>query len=364
VTSDFACVPVSDLSAELYPTPCFVALTHAAAFETGAGGGGRPVMVHRRRPSAVHLAIAAHYACSRTGLGRAHGYCGTGSELGAFRRHTPTAARDAVRRHGSKASSGRAAGCPARRPSRRLDSTLSRADGPKRRERHPVPRYVRPYDGCAWSVRAYLAAKLSIGLSRVGPGCQAAGPLAAQIRDGGACRRRRRVPRERLDDIPETPIAILPPPADNDHVWHVRTSFWNGASEFFAAGCCISCSGMPHRDGRGCGAPRVSCRCSPALDSWKMWSPFTPNGLRFPVADSARRSRRSSAVRRRPWLIDADGQPALVVAKRGVERPWCAPAGRCSPPGRTGRMTGFRGLYAIPAGSRHGRTTRRASILT
>jgi hypothetical protein len=352
---DFACVhPYPIYQYELYPDSLLSSrMTHAAAFETAlAAGAGRPVMVHEYGASSAQFdpgAIAAYdRLLSYSSLGRgATGYyawCWTDADPGAFRRvpylrqpHETqfgvTDWRGELRPRGRVLSELAAL-------AERLDLDAVAADGPAPpRAAIPVPHeYVRPYDDDAYGLSDAPSGLYRPSESAWSPrrsGMTDVRPLVRSLLNAFVMAARADVavafPRERLDDRwPETPIVMLPAPLASTTItlWHVRTSFWNGASEFFARGgvLYVSCSGdvaIPEMDElAGCrlgdrapaGRPRVLRFVEP-------WGPFTPSDeLALPGGGTALDAR---GVRLHPSdgetvAIDADGQPALVVAERGA----------------------------------------------
>jgi hypothetical protein len=137
-------------------------------------------------------------------------------------------------------------------------------------------------------------------------------------------------PRERLDDVwPEAPLLMLPAPLASTTIslWHVRTSFWRGARDFFARGgvLYVSCSAdvaIPEMDElAGCRlADRAPFDRAPVLRFVRPWGPIaTGEELVLPGGDGELASRgvwlRASDAE--TVAVDGDGRPALVAARRG-----------------------------------------------
>jgi hypothetical protein len=138
-------------------------------------------------------------------------------------------------------------------------------------------------------------------------------------------------PRERLDDAwPDVPLLLLPAPLTSTTIslWHVRTSFWNGAEAFFSRGgvLYVSCSAdvaIPEMDGiLGCRlADRVPGGGPALLRFVRSWGPFgSGDELELPRGDGslAQRGVVLRASDAETVAVDAEGRAALVVARRGA----------------------------------------------
>src|SRR5262249_42600312 len=148
--------------------------------------------------------------------------------------------------------------------------------------------------------------------------------------------------RERLDHAwPEVSLLLLPAPlaSTSDSLQHVRASYWQGASEFFGRGgtLYLSCSadvaipGM--RDLAGCRiADRAPGQGSGVLRFVTSWGPYRPGQeLTLPHGDGSLASRgvRLDSEGAEVVAVDAQGEPALVMCRRGPgpARPWGLPPG-------------------------------------
>jgi hypothetical protein len=351
---DFACVhPYPIYQEELYPDALLSPrMTHAAAFETAlAGAAGTPVMVHEYGASSAQFdpeAIAAYdRLLSYASLGRGaigyYAWCWTDAEPDAYR-HVPylrqphetqfgvTDWRGELRPRGRVLSElGGVVG--------RLDLDAVAAEGPPpARAAIPVPHeYVKPYDPEAYGLTEpsglYRPSESAWRPRRAG-GTDAK-PLVRTLLNAFVIASRADLsvsfPRERLDDVwPDAELLMLPAPLASTTItlWHVRTSFWRGARDFFARGgvLYVSCSAdvaIPEMDElAGCRlVDRAPLDGPPVVRFVKPWGPFAPGDeLALPPGDGELASR---GVRLR--ASDADtialgprGDPALVVVRRGA----------------------------------------------
>jgi hypothetical protein len=395
---DFTCVhPYPIYQPGIYPdTLLSPRMTHAAAFETAlAAGAGKPVMVHEYGASSAQFdpeAIAAYdRLLSYSSLGRGSiGYfawCWTDAEPGAYQRapyvRQPHETQFGVTDwRGHLRPRGRVLGDLAA-VATRLDLDALAADGPSRAQAAiPIPHeYARPYDPQAYGFSDAPSGLYRPSESAWSPrraGMTDAKPLVRSLLNGFvmACRAGITIsfPRERLDDEwPDSPLVMLPAPLASTTIslWHVRTSFWRGARDFFGRGgvLYISCSGdvaIPEMDRlAGCSlADRVLADRPTVLRFVKPWGPFnTDDELALPNSGSGLgtggvRLRVSDAE---PIAMDADGHPALAVARRGsgaaVTCAYPVETLLASQPNAHGAEDRSWGLYAGISGLLHGSET-------
>ncbi len=351
---DFACVhPYPIYQSAIYPDSLLSPrMTHAAAFETAlAGGAGKPVMVHEYGASSAQFdpeAIAAYdRLLSYSSLGRgATGYfawCWTDADPRAYRRvpylRQPHETQFGVTDwRGELRPRGRVLADLAALAGR-LDLDAVASDGPAPpRAAIPVPHeYVRPYDAEAYGLSDAPAGLYRPSESAWSPrraGMTDAKPLVRSMLNAFVIASRADLtvafPRERLDDVwPDVPIVMLPAPLASTTIslWHVRTSFWAGARAFFGRGgvLYISCSAdaaIPEMDElAGCRlADRAPIGRAPVLRFVQPWGPLrVGDELRLPHAGAtlAARGVRLRASDAEIVAVDADDEPALVVARRG-----------------------------------------------
>jgi hypothetical protein len=350
---DFACVhPYPIYQDEIYPDALLSPrMTHAAAFETAlAGGAGRAVMVHEYGASSAQFdpdAIGAYdRLLSYSSLGRGaigyYAWCWTDADLDAYRRvpylRQPHETQFGVTdRDGTLRPRGRVlselAGIVGS-----LDLDAVAADGPPpARAAIPVPHeYVKPYDREAYGLteRSGLYRPSESAWSPRRAGMTDAKPLVRALLNAFVMASRADLPvsfpRERLDDVwPDAPLLMLPAPLASTTItlWHLRTSYWRGARDFFARGgvLYVSCSAdvaIPEMDElAGCRlADRAPADRAPVLRFVRPWGPFAGGDeLELPLGDGRLASR---GVRLRVSdadvvAVDDDGKPALVVARRG-----------------------------------------------
>ncbi len=142
-----------------------------------------------------------------------------------------------------------------------------------------------------------------------------------------------RFPREEIDaPWPDARLLLLPAPlaSTTTSLWHVRTTFWDGAEAFFSrAGVLyISCSAdvaIPAMERIvGCRlVDRAPAAPSPVLRFVAPWGPFgRGDELALPPWDGDLQTR---GVRLDPGgadviAVDADGEPSLLVARIGAGR--------------------------------------------
>jgi hypothetical protein len=351
---DFGCVhPYPIYQPEIYPDALLSPrMTHAAAFETAlAGAAGKPIMVHEYGASSAQFdpeAIAAYDRLLSYGsLGRGaigyYAWCWTDADPEAYR-HVPylrqphetqfgvTDWRGELRPRGQVLSD-------LAKVTRALDIDAVAADGPPRaRAAIPVPHeYVRPYDTNAYGLDGpsglYRPSESVWSPRRIG--MTDAGPLVRTLLNAFVMASRADLsmsfPRERLDDVwPEAQLVMLPAPLASTTIslWHVRTSFWRGARDFFARGgvLYVSCSAdvaIPEMDElAGCRlADRAPLDRAPVLRFVRPWGSFAAGEeLVLPEGDGELASRgvqlRASGAD--TVAVDGDGRPALLAARRGT----------------------------------------------
>ena len=351
---DFACVhPYPIYQSEIYPDGLLSPrITHAGAFETAlAADAGTPVMVHEYGASSAQFdpeAIAAYdRLLSYSSLGRgAIGYfawCWTDAEQAAFRRvpylRQPHETQFGVTdRHGELRPRGQVLAELAALVSG-LDLDGLAADGPApARAAIPVPHeYVRPYDEEAYGLSEapsglYRPSESAWSPRRVG--MTDARPLIRSLLNAFVMASRADIstsfPRERLDDAwPDVALVLLPAPLASTTIslWHVRTSFWRGARDFFGRGgvLYVSCSAdvaIPEMDElAGCRIADRALGDRPAVLRFvRPWGPFSPGDeLVLPEGDGtlATRGVRLRVSDADTIAVDANGDPALVLVRRG-----------------------------------------------
>jgi Cellulase (glycosyl hydrolase family 5) len=352
---DFATVhPYPIYQYEIYPDALLSPrMTHAAAFETAlASGAGKPVMVHEYGASSAQFepdAIAAYdRLLSYSSLGKGaigyYAWCWTDAEPEAYRRvpylRQPHETQFGVTDfRGGLRPRGRVLGELATVVSR-LDLDAVAGDGPPpARAAIPVPHeYAKPYDPDAYGLTepSGLYRPSESAWSPRRQGMTDAGPLVRTLLNAFVMASRADLsvlfPRERLDDgwPSDTDLVMLPAPLASTTIslWHVRTSYWRGARDFFSRGgvLYLSCSAdvaIPEMDDlAGCRlVDRAPLDRAPILRFVKPWGPFA-NGdeLELPLGDGELASR---GVVLRPSdadvvAVDGGGRPALLVATRGT----------------------------------------------
>jgi Cellulase (glycosyl hydrolase family 5) len=347
---DFTCVhPYPIYQEEVYPDSLLAPrMTHAAAFETAlAAGAGRPVMVHEYGASSTQFdpeAIAAYdRLLSWSSLGRgATGYfawCWTDAEPAAYAR-APYVRQPHETQFGVTDWRGRQR--PRGRVLSRLASTVRRLDLDAHAASGPaaegaailVPHeYARPYDTASFGLdrapsgayrpaeRAWTPERDPTPLSRAWLNAFVLAARAdLQVR----------FPREDLNGSwPDVDVLLLPAPlaSTTTSLWHVRTSFWSGAAEFYSRGgvLYVSCSAdvaIPEmEDVLGCRiVDRAPAAPPSVLRFVAPWGPFrSGDELRLPEGgDLQTRGVRLHAGRAKVVAVDGDGEPSLVVATRGA----------------------------------------------
>ena len=351
---DFACVhPYPIYQPELYPDALLSPrMTHAAAFETAlAGAAGRPVMVHEYGASSAQFdpeAIAAYdrllsYASLGGGAIGYLAWCWTDAEPAAYRRapylRQPHETQFGVTDHrGQLRPRGRVlADLAALVRGIDLDAVASEGPTPARAA-IPVPHeYVRSYDPGAYGLSdapsGLYRPSESVWSPRQG-GMTDARPLIRTLLNAFVLASRADLsmtfPRERTDDgWPDVPLLMLPAPLASTTItlWHVRTSFWRGAADFYARGgvLYLSCSAdvaIPEMDElAGCRiADRAPADRAAVLRFTRPWGPFRADDeLALPPGDGtlATRGVRLRASQADIVAVDADGHPALVSVRRG-----------------------------------------------
>ncbi|WP_433512120.1 glycoside hydrolase 5 family protein [Nonomuraea sp. CA-143628] len=353
---DFACVhPYAIYSPELYPDALLdPRMTHSAAFEVAlAAGAGKPVMLHEFGASSAQYAPARIADYDRllcwSALGRGAigfvSWCWSDCEPAACRR-VPYSRMPHETQFGMVAADGRL------RPRgrvladlaaalRHLDLTEYAARGPAPRAAIVVPHeYAHPYDPASYgleephgpyvpaertwrpdpSVKPLVRAWLNAFTLAAGAGMAVA------------------FPRERIDEVwPTARLVMLPAPlaSTTTSLWHVRTSYWQGARDFLATGGTIYASmssdvAIPNlSDLAGCSiADRAPASDVVELRFVAPWGPLRAGEvLTLPAVDddpTLRGVRLTLTDPETPGIsavnvvaVDADGEPALVVARHG-----------------------------------------------
>jgi len=351
---DFACVhPYPIYQPEIYPDRLLSPrMTHAGAFETAlAADAGRAVMVHEYGASSTQFdpeAIAAYdRLLSYSSLGRgAIGYfawCWTDAEPAAYQRapyvRQPHETQFGVTDWRGKLRPRGGVLVELGELARRIDLDAVASDGPARaRAAIPVPHeYVRPYDPEAYGLSdapsgLYRPSESTWSPRRVG--MTEAKPLVRSLLNAFVMASRADLsmsfPRERLDDgWPNVPLLMMPAPLASTTIslWHVRTSFWRGARDFFGRGgvLYVSCSAdaaIPDmQDLAGCRiADRAPGDRTAVLRFVRPWGPCARDDeLVLPDGDGtlAMRGVRLRVSDAETIAVDADGDPALVMVRRG-----------------------------------------------
>jgi hypothetical protein len=349
---DFATVhPYPTYEPTLYPDGLLSPrLTHAAAFETAlAAGAGRPVMLHEYGVSSAQFdpELAAAYdrllAWSSFGRGAIGflAWCWTDAEPAAYRRapyvRQPHETQFGVTDHrGDLRPRGRVLTEMAAVMKTLADDLDDLAgDGPVGRAAIPVPHeYVRAYDPDAYGLGDAPAGPYEPA-ERVWDSERDHRPLVAAWLNAFVLAARAGVSvafeRESLDDgWPEIPLVLVPAPltSTSSSLLHVRTSFWGGAGAHFARGgsAWLSMSGDAALPGMGAVAGCHLADRAPAdrpgvLRFVRGWGPFGA-GDELILLDGdgslATRWARLAMDDGEVVATDADGEPGLVVARRGA----------------------------------------------
>ena len=348
---DVACVhPYPIYQEELYPDALLSPrMTHAAAFETAlAAGAGRPVMVHEYGASstqfdpgriAMYDRLLTWSSFGRGAIGY-YAWCWTDAEPAAYRRapyvRQPHETQFGVTDHeGTLRPRGHVlAEAAARIGALDLDALAS--EGPIAPPAAIVVphEYAHPYDRAAYGLDdapagPYVPAETAWNPRRdVRPlvrGWLNAFVMAARADVAVS------FPRERVDGVwPETELVLLPAPltSTTSSLLHVRTSWWEGAGAHLDRGgvLYLSCSAetaIPEMDAlAGCRiADRAPATDPPILRFVTPWGPFPAgDALPLPAWDGELHTRgvRLRHTDAETIAVDADGEPALVVARRGA----------------------------------------------
>lgn len=348
---DVACVhPYPIYQEELYPDSLLSPrMTHAAAFETAlATGAGRAVMVHEYGASSTQFdpeRIAAYdrlltwtsFGCGAIGF---YAWCWTDAEPAAYRRapyvRQPHETQFGVTDHeGALRPRGQVlAEAAARIGALDLDALAS--DGPIAPPAAIVVphEYAHPYDPAAYGLDdapagPYVPAETAWNPHRdVRPlvrGWLNAFVLAARADIAVS------FPRERVDGgWPEAELVLLPAPltSTTSSLLHVRTSWWEGARRYLDGGgvlylSCSAESAIAEMDAfAGCRiADRAPATEPPVLRFAAPWGPFAAGDvLPLPAWDGELHTRgvRLRQADAETIAVDAEGWPALVVARRGA----------------------------------------------
>lgn len=346
---DFTCVhPYPIYRPELYPDGLLgPRMTRAAAFETAlAAGVGRPVMVHEYGASSAQFdpeRIAAYdrlLCWSALGAGAAGflAWCWTDAEPAAYGRapyvRQPHETQFGVTDwRGELRPRGRVLGELAATV-RALDIDRLAADGAQAGAAIMVPHeYAHPYDTAAFGLeppagpyhpaeQAWSPVRDPLPLVRAWLNsfvlASRAGMQAA-------------FPRESLaGSWPNVPLLILPAPlaTSANSLLHVRTSWWRGATDFFARGGTLYLSlsadaAVPEMaEIAGCRiADRAPADRAATLRFVAPWGPFrVGDELSLPAGDGtlATRGVRVTLAGGVTVAVDAAGEPVLVAAERGA----------------------------------------------
>lgn len=350
---DFLCVhPYPIYQPDVYPDALLSPrMTHAAAFETAlASGAGRPVMVHEYGASSTQFdpeAIAAYdrlLAWSSLGRG-AIGYfawCWTDAEPAAYRR-VPYVKQPHETQFGVTDWRGELR--PRGRVLSELAATIRNVDLDAYASRGPAPataaiivphEYVRPHDGVAYGIDEAPSGLYRPADASWGPrqGSDAL-PLVRSWLNAFVMTAQTHLsvafPREALDGTwPDVPLLLMPAPlgSTTTAVCHVRTTFWDGAGDFFSNGGCLylSCSAdvaIPEmHDVLGCRIVDRAPADPPAVIRFvSRWGPFRPGDeLVLPAWDGSNQTRgvRLAAAPGDVRAVDSHGDPALVVIPRAT----------------------------------------------
>ncbi len=348
---DFATVhPYPIYHPELFPDALLAPrVTHAAAFETAlAAGAGLPVMVHEYGASSAQYEperIAAHdrlLAWSSLGRGAIgfFAWCWTDAEPSAFGR-APYVRQPYETQFGLTDWRGELR--PRGRVLADLAATVRALDldghaghGPVVDAAFILPHeYVRPYDPAAYGLSGASAAAYRPAEAAWSPR-RSLLPLMAGLLNGYVLAARASLapafPRETLDDRwPEAPLMLLPAPltSSTNSLLHVRTSFWRGAAEAFGRGAVawVSCSAetaLPEMlELLGCRVvDRAPADRRAVLRFVQPWGPLREGDeLPLPSGDGTPATRGvllAAGAGSEVVAVDGDGEPALVVARRGA----------------------------------------------
>ncbi len=348
---DFTTVhPYPIYSPELYPDSLLGArMTHAGAFETAlAAGAGRPVMVHEYGASSAQFdpdriasydRLLAWSALGRGAIGFL-AWCWTDAEPAAFGRapyvRQPHETQFGVTDHtGALRPRGRVLAelaATVRSIGEELDALAG--DGPSALAAIPVPHeYVHPYDPVAYGLDAAPAGPYE-PTERVWSPERDPRPLVQAWLNGFVLAARAGAsvafPRERLDDRwPDARLLIVPAPltSTSSSLLHLRTSFWRGATDHAAGGGTLwlslsADSAVPELGAiAGCHlADRAPADRPGVLRFDQPWGPFAVGDeLRLPDGDGtlATRWARLAIDDGEVVAVDSDGDPGLVVVRRG-----------------------------------------------
>ena len=324
-------------------------MTHAAAFETAlAGGAGRPVMLHEYGVSSAQfdpdLAAAYDRLLAWSSFGRGSigflAWCWTDAEPAAYRRapyvRQPHETQFGLTDHlGGLRPRGRVLQEVAAVMALLGDDLDALAgNGPVARAAIPVPHeYVRAYDPAGFGLadaprgtyapaeQAWTPERDHLPLVRAWLN---AFVLAARAGSAVAFER------ESLDDAwPNVPLVLVPAPltSTTSSLVHVRTSFWRGAPAHLARGGAVWMSmaadaALPGMgDLAGCHlADRAPADRPGSLRFVRPWGPFAPSDeLTLPDGDGSLATRwaRLALDDGEVVALDGDGEPGLVVVRRG-----------------------------------------------
>jgi hypothetical protein len=348
---DFTCVhPYPIYEEDVYPDALLSPrMTHAAAFETAlAASAGKPVMVHEYGASSAQFdpeAIAAYdrlLTWSSFGRGAIgfYAWCWTDADPAAYQRapyvRQPHETQFGVTEHtGELRPRGRVLAEAARRI-RDLDLDRLAGLGPAPADAViPVPyEYVRPYDPAAFGLEDAPAGTYVPAEQAWSPHRDPL-PLVRSWLNTFVLAARADIttafPRERLDDAwPEARLVLVPAPltSTSSSLLHMRTSWWAGAADFVGRGgvLYLSCSAdtaIPEMTAfAGCRvADRAPAGRAAILRFVIDWGPFVGGDtLELPewTGDLHTRGVRLAVHAAQTVAVDADGEPALVMATIGA----------------------------------------------
>ncbi len=347
---DVACVhPYPIYQEELYPDALLSPrMTHAAAFETAlAAGAGRPVMVHEYGASsaqfdpgriAMYDRLLTWSSFGRGAIGY-YAWCWTDAEPPAYRRapyvRQPHETQFGVTDHeGTLRPRGHVLTEAAARIGA-LDLDALASDGPIAPAAIMVPHeYAHPYDRVAYGLDEAPAGPYVPAETAWSPRRDAR-PLVRGWLNAFVLAARADVPvafpRERVDDVwpGEARLVLLPAPltSTTSSLLHVRTSWWEGARAHLDRGGVIylSCSAetaIPEMDAfAGCRIGDRAPADAPVLRFVTPWGPFPAgDALPLPGWDGELHTRgvRLHQSDAETIAVDAHGEPALVMARRGA----------------------------------------------
>ncbi len=347
---DFTTVhPYPIYAPELYPDQLLGArMTHAGAFETAlAAGAGQPVMVHEYGASSTQFdpeRIAAYdrlLCWSSLGRGAAGflAWCWADAEPAAhwrapYVRQPHEIQFGVVDWRGELRPRGRVLADLASTV-RHLDLDGLASRGPSEPAAIPVPHeFARPYDEAAYGLDDAPAGLYRPAEAAWTPQRDVA-PLVRGMLNAFVLASRAGAsigfPRERLDGVwPDVPLVLLPAPLSStlSTLHHVRSTYWSGAEAHAARGgsvwvSCSAESAIPEMNSLlGCRIlDRARVDRPPVLRFVRPWGPFAPGDEYLLPAWDGRLATRGVSLGladAEVIALDAHGDPALVVVRRGT----------------------------------------------